>query len=276
MIWGRKPFLLVGTAALVIVLASGRGDAADTKAACSSMFERTQELRLDGKKREARETAKQCSLPACPAAVKPHCTKWVTELEAELSSVTISVHDEKGQPIPDAKATLDGQDAETGAPVWLDPGQHKVVVRHKERTGERSFQTKSGEQGTPIVLVLAAPATASTATAPATTTAPPDDAKGPGPRTGAYVAAGVAVVGLAAFAYFGSSGKSERKDLADTCSPNCTDEQVASVRKKFLFADVGLVTGVVAGSLAAYWLLKPTESTAVAVGPRSVALRIGF
>ncbi len=266
---------LSSASAFALLLAGQAPGATNVKTACTQSFERTQELRLDGKRRDARELARQCALPSCPGAVRPLCAKWVDELEAELSSVVVSVHDEAGHPIVAARATLDGVDIPTGSSVWLDPGSHEVGARHEGRQSKRSFQTKAGEQGTPIVLVLV-PTTPATTPPPSTTSPPADPTHQPGPRAGAFVAAGVAALGLAAFVYYGSSGKRERAELAESCAPHCSDEQVSSVRKKYLFADVGLATAVVAGSLATYWFVKPTQATAVTLGPRGVALRVGF
>lgn len=248
---------------------------ADTKSACHAVFERAQAQRLEGKPLLALDAAKQCALPSCPAVVRPLCAKWVTELEGELASVTISVHDDQGRELPAAAATLDGATVKTGEPVWLEKGPHRLTVEHQGRTASKSFDATAGERGRAVVVVLAAaPASTSAAAAP-----PPPPVEPPSsapPRSGAFVATGVAVVGLGAFAYFGTQGKSRRDELERSCAPGCADADVDAVRKKLLFADVGLAVALVAGGAATYLFLKPTETTAVGLGPGRATVRWSF
>ncbi len=245
---------------------------ADTKSACASAFERAQTRRLESKPVEALEAARQCGLPACPAVVRPMCTKWITELEAELASVTISVHDDQGHALPGATATLDGATVATGTPVWLERGKHTVSAEHDGKRATREFEASAGEQGRAVALVLTAPAAPPS---PATSTAAPEPVRSP-PRTAAFVATGVAVVGLGAFAYFGSQGKSRRDELDRTCAPRCADADVDSVRKKLLFADLGLTVGLVAGAAAAYLFLRPSPRAAVGVGHGGAVVQGSF
>lgn len=262
-------------AALALVLA-GAPLSADTKSACASVFERAQTLRLEGKPRDALEAARQCALPTCPAVVRPLCAKWVTELEAELASVTISVHDAHGRELGGATASLDGAPTPTGTPVWVEKGAHRVTVEHEGRTATRSFDATAGERGRAVVLVLAAPTPAPSASqAPASDSVEPARDR-PAPRAGAFVAAGVAVVGLGAFAYFGSQGTSRRDELERTCAPRCADSDVDAVRKKLLLADAGLAVALVAGGAATYLFLRPSPRAAVGVGPAGAVARWSF
>jgi hypothetical protein len=73
-----------------------------------------------------------------------------------------------------------------------------------------------------------------------------------------WVLAGVGVVALGSFGYFGISGHARASDLKDGCgqTKTCDPADVDSARSKYLVADVSLGIGVVAlGAAAAVWLL---------------------
>jgi hypothetical protein len=62
--------------------------------------------------------------------------------------------------------------------------------------------------------------------------------------------AGVAVVGLGSFTFFALSGKSTEHDLAGSCGPRCSDDEVSPVKTKYAIADVSLLIGIAAAAVA--------------------------
>ncbi len=71
------------------------------------------------------------------------------------------------------------------------------------------------------------------------------------------MAAGIGVVALSSFAYFGLSADGDAADLRRTCAPNCAPDRVDAVRSKLVLANVSLGVGVAAfGVAGALWLLK--------------------
>jgi hypothetical protein len=71
----------------------------------------------------------------------------------------------------------------------------------------------------------------------------------------------VGVVGLGLFATFGILGTNQKSDLEDTCAPNCSEEDVNSVRAKLIAADVSLGVGVVAIGVATILFLTAPPKT---------------
>lgn len=177
--------------------------------------------------------------------------------------------------MPSAQATLDGAPTATGTAIWVEKGSHRVVVEHGGRKVERSFDAAAGERGRAVVLVLTSPKPATASASAAVVPPPPSEPESP-PKIGAYVATGVALLGAGAFVYFGSSGKSDQRALESSCSPSCRDADVDPIRRKFLFADVGLAAALLGGGIATYLFLKPTERTSVLVGPARAELRLSF
>jgi hypothetical protein len=64
---------------------------------------------------------------------------------------------------------------------------------------------------------------------------------------------------LGSFAFFALTGKSDENDLRDSCSPNCPESDVDSVRTKYLVADISLGVGI-ASLGAATWLFVTSRN----------------
>jgi hypothetical protein len=85
---------------------------------------------------------------------------------------------------------------------------------------------------------------------------PPSPTKTPG--TGTYIAAGVGVLALSSFAYFGLAAQSDATDMRNTCKPNCPADRVDAARSKLVVANVSLGVVIAAfGVAGALWLLQP-------------------
>jgi hypothetical protein len=90
---------------------------------------------------------------------------------------------------------------------------------------------------------------------------------------------GVAVLGLAGFAVFGTRGRSAESRLQTTCSPHCSEDQISSVRTQYAVADVSLGVGLASLGLAAYFALRSspeqrapqTSSFDVQASPRALS-----
>jgi hypothetical protein len=99
-------------------------------------------------------------------------------------------------------------------------------------------------------------------------------AERPGPPALAWVAAGVGFVGLGPFAVLGLSARAEFHDLESRCGSRCADDDVDRVRRKALFADIGLGVGLLGAGIATYLFIdhanghasKPTVRPALGAG----------
>jgi hypothetical protein len=283
--------LAAGFAACILATcATWRGVHAFDKQTCAVAYENAQQLRSKLKLRRARDQLLICGHSSCPSVVTRDCNAWLEEIEVELTSVVFRVRDARGQEVTDVRISMDGEhlrDKLDGSSVFVDPGMHVFrfeadggavgEVRQMLRKGDRDrpidltlkprgeepfskpeqddldradgglasrLADASGESKPPVELQLTSPSSATRA-----------------PGLGTYVAAGVGVVALSSFAYFGLSAQGEAADLRRTCAPSCPTERVDAVRSKLVVANVSLGVGVAAiGVGAALWLMQGSPS----------------
>lgn len=245
----------IGSAALLAValaapaaLAQG-GDA--TKEACVAAYDETQTLRQAGSLRSARDKALACSQEQCPAIVKKDCAQWLGEIDAALPRVSFAVKDAAGQDTSAARVFMDGKlllERLDAAAVPVDPGERlfRIEIEGQEPREQRVI-VREGEKGR-VIEVSFATAGASEGGGPAPMQLE-ERGDGGGIPAASWVLGGVGVVGVGLFATFGALGLSEKSDAEDPstgCAPSCTDDEVDSIRTKFLVADVSLGVGVAA------------------------------
>jgi hypothetical protein len=276
----RKRTLALFAVPLAVAFAPGRASA-DEKAACVAASEQAQTLRDEGKFSAERAQLMVCSRDACPAIVRKDCDRWLSDLDSMQPTIVLGARDPKGNDAPVTRVLLDGALLTTrldGKPIPVDPGEH--TIRY-EATGaapvEQHAVIRVGEKNRMLtaVVMMAAPTSVAPATAKAT---PAEPAPSETPSSGAgippltIVFGAVAVAAGASFAYFGLSGQSDASNLRSTCAPNCTQDQVDSVKTKLLVADVSLGVGVASLVAAGYFFFhgrsspSPTQSGAVSAG----------
>jgi hypothetical protein len=80
------------------------------------------------------------------------------------------------------------------------------------------------------------------------------------PVPGSAIVLGAAgVLALGGFAYFAASGVSSENELASKCAPTCDPSQVDPIKRRYLVADVMLVSGVLALAAATWIFLTRAE-----------------
>lgn len=237
-----------------------------TKQACVQAYVEAQKLRKADKLEEARDKLVVCADAACPATIRKDCTPWLAENEKDQPTLALSALDVSGQKTSSVRVLVDGKtigDQLPNTPLRVDPGAHKVrfEVEGLEPI-EVEISVQKGEKGREVLADFSSQkkaAAAAPAAAPAE--APADDKAKRKTPVLVYVLGGVGVVGLASFAYFGSTGKSEENDLADTCAPRCDPADVDAAHQKMLIADISLGVSAVAFGAAAYFLFKKPAKT---------------
>jgi len=195
------------------------------------------------------------------------CTRWLDDLDRDTPTVVLGVKDARGDDVVDARASIDGGPARAvdAKPIALDPGPH--VIRF-ERPGsadvQRTVVTRTGERNRLVIERLAGAPPSSASAAPplagpaspgaarARSADPPTAKAGGGMPPTVWIASGVGVVGLTAFAVLGGLGMSEKSDLRGQCGSSCTDEQISSVRTLYVAADVSLVVSLISFGVAAW------------------------
>lgn len=258
--------------ALLAVPASARADT--TKQACVQAYVEAQRLRKADKLAEARQKLEVCADDACPAAVKKDCKPWLEENEKDQPTLALSALDLSGKKTSAVRVLVDGTrigDQLPSVPLKVDPGAHKVRFEAEGLEPiEIDLSVQKGEKNREVLADFSKQKKDETPAAPAPSVA--DDA--PGPRKTpvlVYVLGGVGVLGLASFAYFGSTGKSDENELADSCAPKCDPADVDAAHQKLLIADVSLGVSAVAFGAAAYlYFTRPAKTeraTTVGVAP---------
>jgi hypothetical protein len=235
-------------------LSSRGARAEDTKSACIEAYTAAQELRIQGKWRDAAVKAQACSSETCVAWARSDCATWYEELRRTIPSIRVSVRDETGLDVTNARLSIDGLEAGVNQAIELDPGAH--VVRVERPSGapvEQRIVVRGGERDRPIAISVTSGHRASSETPSASESQRPVPLSVYGLSVGGAVSLGV-------FGFFAISAIRGRDDLYG-CRPDCPQDRVDSVTRKFTIADVALGLGAVclAGAAILYFT-RPSQA----------------
>ena len=217
-------------AAAAITLFTVQASADPTKAQCVTANASGQDLRRDGKLREAREQLHVCSDPKCPGVVRTDCTKRLDELEAAQPTIVFDATEGSGADITAVRVSVDNRvlvERLDGSALQLDPGEHVFTF---EVTGQapvsQRLVLKEGEKGRREKIVIGSPPP------PPPPPPPPSEAASLPAETGmgslkvlGLVGGGVGVAGIAVGSVFGlltASAISKQKTDCGSAT-NCTN-----------------------------------------------------
>jgi hypothetical protein len=262
---GQKSLVVVGLFALLAQPSvapaqtpPGAPSATDAKKACIAQHESAQTFRKTGKLLEARDATLVCSRDECPGAIRSDCVEWLDLVSKTIPSLVVRAKlDDKD--VFDVRVSIDGKLIKShldGAPFELNPGAHSVRFEYAGFDPlEQQILVLEGEKNRVVAanFAKAVPVSAQPLQRPAEHDAPaPVDTYRPTPVL-TYVLGGVAVLGVAGFASFGTLGQQKKKDLESSCRPVCSDNDLQPVRTQFILADASLglaiASTVVAGVL---------------------------
>ena len=236
---------------------------AQTKEECVAAYDQTQSLRRDGQLRKARERVLACAQDACPAVVKKDCAQWLPEIEASIPTVVFEARDASGADTSDVRVLFDGaplKDRLDGKAVPVDPGQHTFRYELTGGAGANPIEEKivirEGDKNRKLAISFGGGGgTSGTVTGDTAGETGGDDGGGKIP-VAAWVLGGVGIVGIGLFATFGIMGLNQKSDAEapkpEGCAPDCSDDEVSSIRTKLILADVSLAVGVVSLGVATY------------------------
>jgi hypothetical protein len=141
---------LTWVAALLLGSLSAR---ADTET-CARALDEAERLHAAGKLHDAIRAMDACT--QC-AALSDVCAATGSALRAAVPTLTVTVRDCGGDPVPDAAVFVDGARAEQGRRIELDPGPHTVRAELAGRSEEQTVLVAEHESRR-AALLLPAPA----------------------------------------------------------------------------------------------------------------------
>jgi hypothetical protein len=235
-----KLVLLLATLALLL-FAPGVAFAV-TKAECVAAYEEGQQSRARAALRQAREQFLVCADPACPNATRSDCTVWVGQLDDSMPTLAFAVTAEDGKDVTDVTVYVDDQklaESLDGKALPVDPGKHTLRFERAGKTVTLELVVREGEKNRAVPVAFGGGQPK-----------PKPAVEGGTISPGVWVLGGIGVAGFGLFGVMGGVALGERADAEDTCAPDCTDSEVASIRAKFIVADVGLGVGIAATASA--------------------------
>lgn len=284
----RRPALFILLSALLTSSASFATEPAPAdKAVCADSYRDAQVHRNAGRLRSARERLLVCASDQCPSVLQPDCTRWLTEVEAALPSVTFAAIGREGRDVTDVRVSIDGEvlsETLDGKSIPLDPGSHTVrFERAGEAPVEKTIIVREGEKARVV--------SATWEEEPAALPPTPPPRQRSGPPVSAWVLGGVGVSAVGAFAALAIDGMNRRSALEKSCFGSCQQEQVDSIKTQLAVADAALGVGLVSLGVSAVLFLSgrgPSEEAApktsgarpslvgVGIGPRKDGASIGL
>ncbi|MBX3219147.1 MAG: hypothetical protein KF795_01430 [Labilithrix sp.] len=228
---------------------------ADTSA-CIAAFDQGQRARSDRQLRRAEAELLVCTQETCPAVLRADCAGVLRSVQAAVPTIVLAADDGEGHDLTDvtvhvgAERVAEGLD---GRAIELDPGTHDF--RFERRGGAPvtvHVVLREGEKNR-VVRASFAKAAASV-TPPSLPAGDAEERAAKRPMAGYLVPAGLAALGVAAFAVAGVSRLSFDSDVDDMrsrCAPECTQAERADLSSTLVTANVALGVGIGAIVLAA-------------------------
>ena len=220
---------------------------ADEKAECVAASEKAQQLKDDRKFIKAREQMLVCARDVCPAAVKKDCADQVADLDKRTPTVVFHVKDKGGQDLVAVKVTSDGNpiaEQLDGRAVTLDPGVHTFRF---ESAGTEPMEQKivlaEGERDRNITVSFGKPGGDQVPTAKK------------GAPIGAFIVAGVGLVGMGVGAAFWGIGLGDKGTAETTCKPDCPKTTIDDIHTKLVIGDVAFFAGTAVLAAGLIWTI---------------------
>lgn len=260
--------------------------AEDQQSACAAAAENAQKLRLEHKLLESRNELLVCAQSVCPAVVSTDCVRWLAEVEAAVPSIVLKATGPVDQDLITVSVSIDGVkvlDRLDGLARPMNPGVHHFRFESEGMLPvEEQVLIREGETRR-VVAVKLQPAASSLALPIAAN----QDQRIMGRALPVLpmVLAGVGVVALGSFTYFGISGRKDASDLASSCgaTKTCLQSQVDPIRNKLIVADVSLGVSLISLGIATYLFVthhgtkpNPAATVQVSASPRAGTIEFGL
>lgn len=257
--------------ATAVLFSSAKARADDAVLECVRAAEDAQSQRSNHQLRAARLKFLLCAQETCPAVVRNDCAGWLADVDKIMPSIVVQARDTRGVELTDVRVSVDGEvlaERLDGLAIPVDPGMHLFQF---ERPGvpplQQQILIREGEKGRAMPITLSAPP-------------PPDVPVQQSHRTPplTYVFGGLAVGGLAGWAYFGIKGITDANEIASlpcAATKTCDEGRVAAARRELIAADVSLAVAILSGGAAAYIYFTDRKAHASPAARAGVSLAPG-
>lgn len=243
---------------LLLASVTARADD-DSKQACITAADEAQRLRDEHKLVKAREQMVACARDVCPGPIRKDCAKWLTDVEASLSTVTLAARDTRGRDFVDVRVSIDGAlltEKLDGAALFVDPGPHtfKFEIVGKPPIEEQVI-VREGERNRAVTAIFAVETPA-----PIPTLAP-EQRK---PPIVGYVVAGAGALALGGAAFFWVTGRSDISTMRSGCGVThvCAQSDVDAAHTKLVVGDVVAGLGLAAIGVGVYLIVTASRAPA--------------
>lgn len=231
------------------------------KARCADAYKSAQVQRKNGALKRARESLLVCLSDRCPSVMQPDCTRWLTEVEAALPSVSFAAKGVDGADLTSVRVSLDGQlvtDTLDGKSISVDPGSHSLRFEYAdEQPIEQTIVMREGEKARVVSVSWAREKAAENGAAPADV----EQRQSKGAPASAWITGAVGLGALATFGVLGVHGMQRRSDLEKECFGQCSQSQVDSIKTELTVADIALGVGIASLGLSAVLFLTSGGSS---------------
>ena len=258
----------------VAALSTGSAHA-DEKAACVAASEQGQQLRDQGKPKDARDQFALCARDVCPGAVRKDCADWLAGVQASMPTIVLAAVDAEQHDLVAVRVSIDGKPAVTsldGKAMPIEVGPHTLLFEAEGLPSvEVSVVAHEGEQRRLVSAHFAKKPALVPGPALPSTLPPPPPAPGRAVPVAPIVLGSLGVVALGAWATLGILGKNELSNLHATCgvTHTCAQSDVDATKHKLLGADISLGTAIVAVGVATGLLVAHLRAA-----PPAAALRV--
>lgn len=245
--------------ALLSTSVAALADDDGNKQACITAADEAQRLRDEHRFVKAREQMVACARDVCPGPIRKDCAKWLTDVEASMSTVTLAARDSRGRDFVDVRVSVDGAlltEKLDGAALFVDPGPHtfRFEIVGKPPIDEHVV-VREGERNRAVTVIV------DVGPPPPVVTLVPAQRK---PPIVGYVVAGAGALALGGAAFLWVTGRSDISSMRSGCGAThaCAQSDVDAARTKLVIGDVVAGIGLAAIGVGVYMIVTASRAPA--------------
>src|SRR5262249_11451676 len=152
----------------------------------------------------------------CPVMLRKDCVQAIAGLDADLPTIVLGARDASGRDVIPSAVYLDQErvTALDGRAITADPGPHAIRFEHPpDAPVVERVVLRAGEHNRPILATFASRAPPAVVEKTLPLPAQPPTPRARGPSGWVWIAGGVGVLGVGAFATLGIAGYLQKQQL---------------------------------------------------------------